>query len=197
VSVASDGFVFVADCSNDRVQVLTPTLDFHGFIGQGQLSHPSGVCANADVVVVSDCSELGIAVFNRGDGTLRRRFGEYGFGDGQLGCPLGLCFIAGDRHVAIADNDSDRVSVFSVDGEFIRSIGEGVLCSPHGVAASAAFDELVVADSHNERCCVFDFDGELLHVVAAVAGDFTGVAMHGGSLFVQDYVGQRCVSFPA
>jgi DNA-binding beta-propeller fold protein YncE len=52
VCIASDGFVFVADAGNDRVQVLTPTLDFHCFIGQGQLERPVGVCADADVVVV-------------------------------------------------------------------------------------------------------------------------------------------------
>jgi DNA-binding beta-propeller fold protein YncE len=33
VWVAPDGVVFVADFGNDRVLVLTPTLDFHGFVG--------------------------------------------------------------------------------------------------------------------------------------------------------------------
>jgi hypothetical protein len=35
---APDGFVFVADAGNNRVQVLTPALDFHCFIGEGELS---------------------------------------------------------------------------------------------------------------------------------------------------------------
>jgi hypothetical protein len=45
--------VFVADCCNDRMQVLTPRLDCHCFVGVGQLRGPAGVCANDDVVVVS------------------------------------------------------------------------------------------------------------------------------------------------
>jgi hypothetical protein len=53
VCIAADGFVFVADYHNHRVQVLTPTLDFDSFIGQGQVALPLGVCANADVVVVT------------------------------------------------------------------------------------------------------------------------------------------------
>jgi hypothetical protein len=35
VYVAPDDYVFVADAENDRVQVLTPTLDFHCFVGAG------------------------------------------------------------------------------------------------------------------------------------------------------------------
>jgi DNA-binding beta-propeller fold protein YncE len=56
VWVAPDDFVFVADCGNHRVhwQVLTPTLNFHGFVGVGTLTQPTGVCADDDVVVVSE-----------------------------------------------------------------------------------------------------------------------------------------------
>jgi hypothetical protein len=54
VWVASDDFVFVADSGNDRVQVLTPRLDIHGYVGVGQLDGPSGVCADDAVFVASD-----------------------------------------------------------------------------------------------------------------------------------------------
>jgi hypothetical protein len=37
VCIAPDDFVFVSDFGNHRVQVLTPALDFHGFVGVGQL----------------------------------------------------------------------------------------------------------------------------------------------------------------
>jgi hypothetical protein len=145
VCIAADGFVLVADSFNDRVQVLTPSLDFHAFIGQGELQHPAGVCANADVVVVSEYHTHHIAVFNRRGGALLRSFGSCGSGDGQLLHPAGLCFMSGDRHVAVADRSNNRVSLFSVDGEFMHHIGVSVLRGPQGVAASA-FDELVVAD---------------------------------------------------
>jgi DNA-binding beta-propeller fold protein YncE len=107
--IAPDGFVFVADSRNNRVQVLTPSLDFHGFVGQGQLLRPGGVCANADVVVVSELRDNRVTVFNRGDGALLRRFGCSGSGDSQLMYPAGLCFVAGDRHIAVADSGNHRV----------------------------------------------------------------------------------------
>ncbi len=191
VWIASDDFVFVAEYGNHRVQVLTPRLDFHAFIGQGHLSSPHGVCASDSVVVVSEISH--ISVFSRGDGALLRRFGSYGSGDGQLQRSHGLCFVSGDRHVAVAESCNSRVSVFSVDGDFIRHVSLGLLTRPTGVACSA-FDELVVADTNN-RVSVFSASGELVTTIEMDCRALGGVAIHGGTIFVQDYYGQKFVVF--
>ncbi len=175
VSVARDGFVFVADYGNDRVQVLTPALDFHGFVGVGQLDGPVGVCANADVVVVSEETAHRLCVFNRGDSTVLARIGCEGDGDGQLQTPRSVCFVSGDRHVAVCDWGNDRVSVFRVDGgDFIRHVGVGVIKRPDSVACSP-FDELVVADTGCRCVRVFGGDGELLMTFGR--GYFSGVAV--------------------
>jgi DNA-binding beta-propeller fold protein YncE len=151
VWIADDGFVFVAERFNNRVQVLTPGLSNHaGFVGVGNLSGPVGVCANADIVVVTEVAAHRLTVMKRSDGTVVRRMGSKGSGDGQLSTPQGLCFMSGDRHIAVADNKNDRVSVFGVDGTFVRHVGVGVLKTPIGVACSA-FDDLVVADNANRR----------------------------------------------
>jgi DNA-binding beta-propeller fold protein YncE len=193
VWVASDDFVFVADHGNHRVQVLTPTLDFHAFVGAGQLHHPAGVCADDSVVAVSERTAHRVSVFSRGDGALLRRFGSYGHGDGQLHYPYGLCFMSGHRHIAVADFHGNRVSVFSVDGEFVRHVGVGVLFYPSGVVCSA-FDELVVADTNNFRVAVFSGSGELLKTMGC--GGFIGVAIHGGAIFAQCATdGDKCVVF--
>jgi DNA-binding beta-propeller fold protein YncE len=90
-----------------------------------------------------------------------------------------------DRHIAVADEANDRVSVFSVGagGGFIRYVGVGVLAYPLGVAASA-FDELVVADSGNRCLRVFSATGDLLASVGE--GGFTGVVVHGGGVLAAD-----------
>jgi DNA-binding beta-propeller fold protein YncE len=195
VWIAPDDLVFVSDRGNNRVQVLTPALDFHAFVGVGYLDGPVGVCADDDVVVVSEWGHLGvrrISVFNRTGGALLRRFSSYGFRDGEVGVPLGLCFMPGHRHVAVADYSCHRVCVFSVDGEFIRHVGDGKLRGPHGVACSAA-GELVVADRGSKRVVVFGASG----VVATPTGrsGFTGVAMRGGTVVAYDYDAQACVVF--
>jgi DNA-binding beta-propeller fold protein YncE len=192
VWVASDDFVFVADYGNHRVQVLTPHLDFHGFVGVGQLERPSGVCADDDVVAVSEANAHRISVFRRGDGALLRRFGSEGSGDGQLKNPYGLCFMSGHRHVAVADCSNGRISVFSVEGEFVRHVGVGKLSSPKGIACSA-FDEIVVADAWYNRVFVFSASGEMLHTMGD--GVFTGIAMHGDTIFAQTYSNGKCMVF--
>jgi DNA-binding beta-propeller fold protein YncE len=188
--VAPDGCVFVADGWNRRVVGLTADLRPCGSVGSGRLATPTGVCANADVVVVSELNLHRVSVFRRADGTLTRQFGAHGSGVGRLAYPRALCFTCSDRHVAVADCVNDRVSVFTVDGEFIRHVGVGVLKRPEGVACSDC-DELVVAD--RERRCVRLFSdlGELLMTLGD--GDFTGVAVHGGRVFAADSDGQRCV----
>jgi DNA-binding beta-propeller fold protein YncE len=189
---ASDDHVFVAEYGNKRVQVLTPRLDFHAFVGVGQLVGPVGVCADDDIIMVSELGAHRISVFKRRDGALLRRFGSQGSGDGQLDVPRGLCFMPGHRHVAVADQYNNRVSVFSVEGEFVRHVGVGKLRYPYGVACSA-FDELVVADSYaNKRVVVFSASGELLKTMA---GGFIGVAIHGGTIFAQDITNSKCILF--
>ncbi len=188
VWIASDDFVFVADNGNKRVQVLTPRLDFHGFVGVG--TPPVSVCANDDVVVVVEQHRQRISVFSRRGGSLLRRFGSLS-GDVDTSTPLGLCFMPGDRHIALTDRFNKRVWVLGIDGEFIRHVGMGVLNFPVGVACSA-FGELVVADFENQHVALFSVDGELLKTMGS--GQFGGVAMHGGTVFAQDYK-KRCVVF--
>jgi tripartite motif-containing protein 71 len=192
VWVASDDVVFVADTGNDRVQVLTPRLDFHGFVGVGELSGPAGVCADDDVIMVSEFYAHRISVFARCDGALLRRFGSQGSGDGQLKYPYGLCFMSGHRHFAVADRYNHRVSVFSVEGEFVRHVGVGKLDWPSGVACSA-FGEIVVADTGHDRVVVFSASGEMLNTMRV--GRFTGVAIHGGTIFAQTFCAGKCVVF--
>jgi DNA-binding beta-propeller fold protein YncE len=188
--IAPDGHVFVADSANDRVQVLTPTLDFHCFVGVGHLVGPCGVRTDDDIIVVSEWEAHRISVFNRYDGALLRHFGSLGSGDGQLRFPYGLCFMSGHRHVAIAEFGNHRVSVFSVEGEFIRHVGVGQLRSPTGVAGSA-FDELVVADYGNKRVVVFSASGELLKTMECER--VTGVTINGGTIFAHG--NKKCAVF--
>jgi DNA-binding beta-propeller fold protein YncE len=195
VWIASDDFVFVVEFGNHRVQVLTPRLDFHAFVGVGHLSYPVGVCANDDVVMVSEHSAHRISVLTRGDGALLHRFGSYGHEDGRLKFPLGLCFMSGNCHVAVADGGNRRVSVFSLEGEFVHHVGVGHLGGPTGVACSA-FDELIVADPDNKRVVVFRASGEPLKTMQLEGFVPSGVALHDStSVFAQSCDDEKCVMF--
>jgi hypothetical protein len=92
--------------------------------------------------------------------------------------------LSGDRHVAVSHNRHQRgfVSVFSVDGEFIRRVGDPSRVRASSVACSAC-DELVVTDAthRNRRIVVFSASGETMRTLRS--GDFVGVAVHGSTVF--------------
>jgi hypothetical protein len=158
VWVGRDGFVFVADFGNSRVQVLTPRLAFCRSVGVGVLDRPQGVCATADVIVASDGTDNRVVSFRRCDGALLRVFSDAG----ELNHPVALCLTSRETRVVVASCWSHRVAVFTIAGDFVRHIGAGVLCCPLSVACSS-WDEVVVSDGGNLRIRVFSDDGDLLH----------------------------------
>jgi DNA-binding beta-propeller fold protein YncE len=211
--IAPDDYVFVADLVNDRVQVLTPQLDFYAFFGVGQLTRPTGVCANDDVVIVVELAMLErLSVFSRADGTLLRWIG--GRKDGrpyppfgrsqrrsgivpQLGSPSGLCFTHGGRNVAVAEWLSNRVGIYSIaSGELICHVGVGTLISPTSVACSA-FNELVIADMGHVHVVALGAPHKREVFKTMGRGDFSGVVVHGGRIFATNNGPRRtsCVVF--
>jgi hypothetical protein len=209
VYVAADGYVFVADNRRRRVAVFTPTLRLSCYIGHDKMGC-AAVCANASVVVVASGSR--IVVLSRRRGTVRARFGDDGDDDGELGHVEALCFMHRDEHVAVSDSGprNRRVSVFSLNGTFIRNVGKGSLVCPRGIASSA-YDELVVADfgsiwTHdapgffpNPRICIFSDMGDLL-TSFGWGYPFIDVAVFGSSVFalwenIDDRERSCCVVF--
>jgi hypothetical protein len=202
VCIAPDDFVFAADWRNHRVQVLTPRLGFHRFVGVGELKWPTGVCANDDIVVVSEDARRCLSVFRRCDGTLLRRIGpQLGPRGGAIsgngfGRPISLCFMSSGWRVAVVDSERSRVSVVGVDGVLVRHIGAAVLHHPSSVACTD-YDELVVVDAGNLRLVLFNAMGEML--VSFGSGVFNAVTIRDGSIFVRTCarldVGGECAVF--
>jgi hypothetical protein len=185
--VASDDFVFVAELGNKRIQILTPRdFDFHGFVGMGQLQRPNGVCADGDIIAVSELDLFHIKVFRRGDGALLRRIGSIRSGDGTLWSPSALCFMSGHSRMAVTDVANRRICVLSLEGEILCTVGVDKLSWPRGVACSGSGDELVVADGVNGGVKVFSSSGELLYEMER-GTTFQGVTVHGASILAHTF----------
>jgi hypothetical protein len=195
VSVVSNGFVYMVDTAIGCVTELTPELTVRRVMGKGVLDGPVGVCANDDVIVVSENAASRVTVLRCCDGSVVTHFGTSSRGDGRrcvLENPCGLCFMYGGTHVAIAEYSTTRVSVFDLHGAFVRHVGDGVLSNAEGVACSA-FNELVVADTANSCIHVFSDVGELLLTFGAHS--CSSVALHGNTLVATSYVLQMCAVY--
>jgi hypothetical protein len=198
VYIASDDFVFVAERLNHRVQVLSPRLDFHGFVGVGQLEDPVGVCATADVVVVTEHRECRMSVFDRSDGVRLRRVGGIAF-------PDAVCLASVGRHILVTENYTGewRVRALDVEGNVV---GVALDTVEHRVVAPSAVawfpsNELAVAERRRVALYGTDFGHEAppdavvgpsvdrgpyrdLACLGGFEGTFSGVAVHGRTLFV-------------
>jgi hypothetical protein len=173
LAVAPDGFVFVADVTLKCVQVFTAGLSVHGSIGAGHLSRPCGVCVDADVVVVSDYAR--VSVFSRVEASFVRFIGSRGHSAGSLGSPADLCLMPLRRHVAILDINSLLVSVFTLEGEFLRHVDVSWVRA----VACSALDELIVCQRFT-NIIVFNPSGQRC---ATINGCFVGAAALSGTLY--------------
>lgn len=162
VCVDKEGYVVVADRSNNRVQIFKPRGSFlrkFGTLGYqpGQFDRPAGVaCDSRRRIIVSDKDNHRIQIFTF-EGEFLLKFGEKGTKNGQFSYPWDVA-VSSEGNILVSDTRNHRVQFFGPEGQFINKYGfEGTLWknfdSPRGVAFSQE-GHLVVTDFNNHRLLV-------------------------------------------
>jgi hypothetical protein len=164
------------------------------FLGGSMRGRRIRTASSADLVFASNLRDCAVFKFRRSDDSLVTRFGSQGRGDGELSSPHAMCFMSRETRVAVADTDNNRVSVFTIDGAFVRHVGVGVVKEPVGVACSAC-DELVITDTGNKRVLVLNDVGEVWLTFGSC--EFSSVAVHGDAVFAQERSLERCFMWSA
>lgn len=162
ISVDKEGYVVVADRSNNRIQIFKPCGAFHhkfGSLGSrpGQFDRPAGVaCDSQRRIIVADKDNHRVQVFTF-EGQFLLKFGEKGTKNGQFNYPWDVA-VNSEGKILVSDTRNHRVQLFAPDGSFLNKYGfEGALWkhfdSPRGVAFNHE-DHLVVTDFNNHRLLV-------------------------------------------
>jgi hypothetical protein len=159
------GNLFVADSANARVQELTLTGDVVRIIGVGLITEGvSGLDVNHDVIVVSKphSAREQIFVLDYRTGSVIRSFGESGRRVGQLYLCRRVHITADGRHI-IAGEQMQRVSMFTVTGQFVKCVTTQEIGGGVRDAIPTTSDELIVGHCDGCQLAVFSMStGRLL-----------------------------------
>jgi uncharacterized protein (TIGR03663 family) len=171
IKVGTDGFVYVADSKNNRVQKLTPDGEAVAAWEQGFYEPWDIAVAPDGTIYVADTWNHMIQRLDANGYRLNAwgTFGQYTQG-GSVGQnafygPRGIAVGAGGQ-VYVADTGNKRIQVFEPDGQFAFLWGgggaqAGYLDEPVGIAIGPN-DEVYVADTWNHRIQVFSQAGIFL-----------------------------------
>ena len=151
--------VYIADCENSRVQVLSFQGEFLSHFGEEVLSLPCGISVTDDHIFVTDFGNHTLFQFCKNSHQLLNRAGGGGSNEGQLSSPRGLS-VDWNGDVFVADQSNHRVSVFSNLLHYKHTIGLGSLSEPTDVKLTT--DKVVVLDSSPNCIHFFSRSGDLL-----------------------------------
>ena len=178
LAVDEDGYVYVADTWNHRIQKFTADGDFvtsWGVYGQAETGDafwgPRDIVINEDgQLMITDTGNKRIAIFTR-DGSFVGQFGEAGYQAGQMDEPVGLAISPVDGSLFVADTWNQRVQVFkNIEGIGYTSqlswdidgwYGQSLENKPFLTVDNS--DRVYVADPEAARILVFTADGTFIN----------------------------------
>jgi len=173
IAVDFDGFVYVTDSNNNRVQVFESDGTFYTKWGvhdsnDGNLSHPSGFClvpsGLSPNMVLADTANNRIQRLSAQTGYFYSKAGEIGSGAGQFDTPRDVCYDFEHDQIVVADSANNRIQIFQLhsygswaDNEmtFTKEILDANLSNPMAVVCADESNDsnqiIFVADTGNNR----------------------------------------------
>ncbi|MBI2863327.1 MAG: TIGR03663 family protein [Chloroflexi bacterium] len=219
IAVDAEGFVYVADTWNHRVQKFDSELRFVAKWGEnvdtkgvapgngGKFYGPRGIAVDGEGnLYVTDTGNHRVQKFNS-RGEFLGAFGGIGSREGQFLEPVGIG-VDVEGTIYVADTWNHRIQKFDKDFRFVAQIpvngweSTGVMNKPHLAVEPAG--NVLVADPENHRLLRFSPGGTLLAVINKPGTDSSsfnlpiGVTTDAaGNIYVADSGNHRIQKFEA
>jgi len=177
IAVDAEGFVYVADTWNHRIQKFSAEGAFVSSWGRfGQADAPDAFWGPRAVAVdgqghvyVTDTGNKRIAIFDL-QGNFITDFGEAGLGPGQFDEPVGIALDA-QGYLYVADTWNQRIQVFEpnaqglaiiykTEWEIVGWYGQSLDNKPYLTVGNNA---VYISDPEGYRILAFSPEGEFLH----------------------------------
>ena len=168
VDVGEDGFVYLSELGNKRIQKFS--LGGHYVLGwgsggkePGEFLYPAGIAATLGHVFVADREMHRVQKFTT-QGEFVASWGSKGSGDGQFFLPSGVA--ANNGTVYVVDTGNSRVQAFDEDGQFVASFGTSGLGDAEFVTATGIdidrHGDIYVTDKGQGKVVKFTAGGEFI-----------------------------------
>ena len=165
--------IFIADCENSRVQVMSLRGEFITSFGQDVLKEPRGIFVNKDHIFVTDRGHESLFKFCKN--TLELLNSTKGSEELQLPFPRGLCTDT-NGDVYVADCFNNRIVIFSTDLQFKSTFGTHKLKLPQDVKLTP--DCVVVLDWSPKCVHLFSRDGDHLSSCISLGEEQNSLVRH-------------------
>ena len=157
LTVSTNGDVYVADCRNNRVQILNSSLQHLRSLTEQLIRLPHDIKLTADEVYVLCKDNPCVQVFSHAGERLRSLISS-GY-HMQVSHPFYFCLDAADN-IIISDYLAHRIQIFSKEGNLIKTVGEygdqpGMLYRPTGLALTNELGLVIVSNNNNFTFQIF------------------------------------------
>ena len=142
----SNGDIYICDCENNRIQIISKQYEYKSEFSSITLSHPLDIILRKDSIFILDKSSPCLHIFNR-DLTLQKSIISGGEGQ-QVVCPVCL-FIDRSDNILISDGLSDCIVIFSSTFQLIHKIS--VSHFPTGITMDDKDRLIVVCQGEKNR----------------------------------------------
>ena len=159
LDISPNNHIYIADCFNDRLQILNCDLDFIGCLRHQTMSRPVDLKFSSTnqilVLSVMDNPCLHILTLS---GEKIRSIITRGVGM-QVTLAYYFC-LNGDNRIIISDSSGHDVKIFSDEGDLLQIIGEcgfgpGMFHFPRGVAMLRETSQICVSNSNDFTVQIF------------------------------------------
>ena len=158
LTVSTNGDVFVADCRNNRIQILDDSLHFQREITHQTMEHPLDVKLTPDEVYVLCYVSPCILVFSHAGEKIRQLI-TWGGHEMQIEYANFFC-LDRKQNLLITDWLNNEVRIFSKEGTHLHTIGEqgqevGMFVFPKGIVLTENLKLIIVSDNNNYKLQIF------------------------------------------
>jgi DNA-binding beta-propeller fold protein YncE len=201
-----DGYLYVAEPGNNRIQVLEMDGKFVCYFGsESGVESPTGVFAanlvGQPLLFVLEADNHHLQLLQQ-DGSYVGTIGKQGSGPGELQKPSYMT--CDGRNIYIADSNNNRISVFKIDGTFVRTMGSQghgncQFSYPSGICIGKG--KVFVTDLANHRVVIMSLEGTFVGTVGSKGSgegqlsNPTDICCYNGVLYITDSGNHRVQVF--